>query len=189
MKHLYFLVGKPASGKETQAKLLAEKLGGKIFSTGAQFRQIIASGSPLGNKMKSVYEKGLLMPAWVADYMFVDFVFNLPPEEGAVFEGSGRDKDQAETIERVCSWLERPYTVLNLKVKDESVIARSVARGRDAIDTNEDALRSRLAEYARLTDPAIEYFHSIGKCIDIDGEVTPEQVHIQIDAVVSKTLA
>lgn len=176
MKPLFFLVGKPASGKETQTRLLAEKIGYKMFSTGARFREIIASGTQLGDKIKGDYEKGLLMPAWVADYMFEDFIFNLPPEEGAVFEGSGRDREQAETIDRVCTWLGRPYTVFNLEVKDETVLARSLSRGRDNIDKNEEAIRSRLSEYARLTHPAIQYFHSIGNCTDIDGEKTPDEV-------------
>ncbi|MBY0539456.1 nucleoside monophosphate kinase [Patescibacteria group bacterium] len=188
MKHLFFLVGKPASGKETQSRLLAEKVGFKMFSTGARFREIIASGSQLGAKIKGDYEKGLLMPAWVADYMFEDFIFNLPPEEGAVFEGSGRDREQAETIDRVCTWLGRPYTVFNLEVKDETVLARSMARGRDSIDKNEEAIKSRLSEYARLTHPAIQYFHSIGNCVDVDGEKTPEEVFSQMMDVASKKI-
>lgn len=185
-KHLYFFVGRPSSGKETQSRLLAEKLGYQMFSTGAKFREIISSGSQLGSKIKSDYEKGLLMPTWVADFMFENFLFNLPEDQGAVFEGSGRDKEQAETIEKVCAWLGRTYTVLNLEVSEDTVVARSLARARDATDADESAIRNRLSEYARLTHPAIQYFHSIGNCIDIDGEKTPDEVHAQVVAAASK---
>lgn len=186
MKHLFFFVGRPGSGKETQSRLLAEKLGYQMFSTGAKFREIIASGSQLGDKIKGDYEKGLLMPTWVADFMFENFLFNLPPEEGAVFEGSGRDREQAETIEKVCAWLGRTYTVVNLEVSEDEVVKRSLARGRDATDKDESIIRNRLSEYARLTHPAIQYFYSIGNCIDINGEQTPEKVHEDVVAAAAK---
>lgn len=159
-----------------------------MFSTGAKFREIIASGSQLGTKIKGDYEKGLLMPTWVADFMFENFLFNLPEDQGAVFEGSGRDKEQAETIEKVCAWLGRPYMVFNLEVSEETVVARSLARARDATDADESAIRNRLSEYARLTHPAIQYFHSIGNCVDIDGEKTPDDVHAQVMGAVQTFL-
>jgi len=178
-KRLFLFVGRTASGKETQGKRLAETLGYEMFSTGVKFREIIASGSQLGNKIKADYEKGLLMPTWVADFMFQNFVFNLPPEEGAVFEGSGRDREQAEAIEKVCEWLGRPYTVFNLEVSPETVMERSLSRKRDAADA-EEAIKMRLAEYERLTHPAIEYFRSVGKCIDINGEQSVEAIQAEI---------
>jgi adenylate kinase len=174
--YLLFFVGRPGSGKETQSKLLAEKLGFDIFMTGGKFREIVASGSYLGERIRHIYENGLLMPSWVADYLFQDFVFNLPVEKGAVFEGSGRDIQQAKVIDEVCTFLGRPYTVLNLEVSDEEVAKRSVLRGRDKTD-DPKVVETRLAEYRKLTGPAIEHFRSIGKCIDIDGEQTPDKVH------------
>ncbi|MBI3573787.1 nucleoside monophosphate kinase [Candidatus Kaiserbacteria bacterium] len=174
--YFFFFVGRIASGKETQSRKLAEKLGYEVFTTGNRFREIIASESELGNRIKETYETGLLMPSWVANYMFEEFVFNLAHEKGAIFEGSGRDLDQANVIEEVCTWLGRPYMVLNLDVSEEEVMKRSLARARDKTDEKE-VIQTRLAEYQRLTEPAINYFRSIGKCIEINGEQTPEKVH------------
>ncbi len=185
-KHLIFFVGRPSSGKETQSTRLAEKLGYKVFMTGKKFREIIASGSQLGARIKDEYEKGMLMPTWVADYMLQDFLFNLPYEEGAVFEGSGRDEEQAKTIEKVCAWLGRDYTVLNLEVGEEEVVKRALLRKRDATDNDESIIRNRLSEYNKLTSPAISYFRSVGKLIDIDGEKTPDEVHAQVIEAVKK---
>ena len=187
-KHLFFFVGRIASGKETQSRQLAEKLGYSVFMTGQRFRDIVASGSILGNRIKADYEKGLLMPSWVANYMFEEFLFNLPPEEGAIFEGSGRDAEQAKVIDEVATWLGRSYTVLNLDVSEEEVVKRSLLRGRDSTDKDESVIRMRLAEYNRLTKPAIDYFHSIGKCIDINGEQTPEEVHEEVMKKVNEVL-
>lgn len=176
---LYLFVGRASSGKETQGKLLAEKLGAPLFMTGGRFREIIASGSPLGKRIKATYDSGLLMPAWVATYLFQDFVFDLPFDHAAVFEGNGRALEEAEVIERVTEWLGRTYTVFNLQVSPETVIRRSLARARDATDS-EESVKTRLAEYERLTAPAIDYFRNLGKCIDIDGEQSIETIHAEV---------
>lgn len=188
-KHLFFFVGRIASGKETQCVRLAEKMGYVVFSTGGKFREIVASGSLLGNRIKTDYEKGLLMPSWVANFMLEEFLFNLPPGEGAAFEGSGRDVDQAKVIDEVCTWLGRPYTVLNLDVSEDEVVKRSLLRGRDSTDKDESVIRMRLAEYNRLTKPAIEHFKTLGKCIDINGEQAPDLVHAEVMQKVQAILA
>ncbi|MBP9832546.1 MAG: nucleoside monophosphate kinase [Candidatus Pacebacteria bacterium] len=187
-KHLFFFVGRIASGKETQCVQLAEKLGYTVFSTGGKFREIVASGSLLGNRIKADYEKGLLMPSWVANYMLEEFLFNLAPERGAIFEGSGRDVEQAKVIDEVCTWLGRSYTVLNLDVSEDEVVKRSLLRGRDSTDKDESVIRMRLAEYNRLTKPAIEYFQQLGKCININGEQTPAEVHEEVMKKVAEVL-
>lgn len=183
-KPLFFFVGRTASGKETQSRRLAEKLGYEIFMTGQKFRDIIASGSEFGTRIKDTYDQGLLMPTWIADYLFEDFVFNLPSEKGAIFEGSGRDLGQAKVIEEVCMFLGRPYRVLNLEVSEEEVIKRSLGRARDTTD-HPGVIQTRLAEYKKLTEPAIEHFRSIGKCIEIDGEQLPDKVHEDVMGAVA----
>lgn len=175
-KRLFLFVGRIASGKETQGRMLAEKLNAPLFATGQKFREMISSNSPLGQRIKADYEAGKLMPAWVASYFFQDFLFTLPHASHAVFEGTGRAREEAEMFEQVTHWLGRPYTVFNLIVSPETVIARSLARKRDAGDT-EEAVKTRLAEYDRLTAPAIEYFTSLGKCIDINGEQSVDDIH------------
>lgn len=175
-KPLYLFVGRIASGKETQGRLLAKKLDGELFMTGGRFRELMASDSALGERVKEGYNKGLLMPAWFAIYLFQEFLLHLPEEKHAVFEGTGRAEAEAKLFNEVALWLGRPYMVFNLVVSPETVLQRSLARGRDKGDTA-DAVKTRLAEYERSTAPAIEYFRSLGTCIDIDGEQTVEAIH------------
>ena len=184
-KPLYLFVGRIASGKETQGRLLAEKLGAPLFMTGGKFREMMAPGFLLGKRIKADYEKGLLMPSWFAVYLFQEFLLQLPEDSSAVFEGTGRAKDEAEMFEKVAAWLGRPYTVFNLKVSPKTVVARSLARARDKGDT-EESVKTRLAEYDRSTAPAIDYFRSIGKCIDVDGEQPIETIHESVMAHVEK---
>ena len=187
LAHLFLFVGRPASGKETQGRLLSDKLNAELFMTGGRFREIIASGSPLGQRIKADYDSGKLMPAWVAVYLFQEFLFALPDDEHAVFEGTGRALHEAELFEATTKWLERPYTVFNLEVSEETVIKRSLARARDAVDGSEEALRTRLEEYMHTTQPAIDYFTALGKCVTIDGEQPVEKIHEEVMSHVTCT--
>lgn len=178
-QRLFLFVGRIASGKETQGRLLAEKLDGGLFMTGGRFRELMASGTPLGARVKEGYDKGLLMPAWFAIYLFQEFLLHLPDDRHAVFEGTGRALAEAKLFEEVALWLNRPYTVFNLIVSPETVMARSLARARDKGDA-EESVKTRLAEYERSTVPAIEYFRGLGKVIDIDGERPVEAIHEEV---------
>lgn len=180
-KRLYFMVGRIGSGKGTQAKLLADELGCAVFSTGDEFRKEIASATLLGRAMQETYDKGLFMPAWIPDFFLVRFLLGLPEDKNAVFEGSGRDLKQAETVESVAGFLGRPYTVFNFEVSEDTVVKRSLARGRtDGLDKDEATIRARLEVNRKLIEPAIEYFRSVGKLIDINGEPSVEDIHAAV---------
>ena len=56
------LLGAPGAGKGTQAELISEKFGIPAISTGQMIREEIASGSELGEKVKSYTSKGELVP-------------------------------------------------------------------------------------------------------------------------------
>ena len=60
MKNLPNLVffGIQGSGKGTQGAIVAKKFGMKIFETGGALREIIASGTTLGKKVKEIIERG-----------------------------------------------------------------------------------------------------------------------------------
>lgn len=186
-KRLFLFVGRTGSGKETQARLLMDKIGATLFMTGGRFREIIAAGDFLATRVKEDYERGLLMPSWFAVYLFQEFILKLPPGTHGVCEGTGRSEHEARYVEEVASWLKRPYTVFNLEVSEESVIKRSLLRKRaDGLDKDESIIRTRLEEYRKTTLPAIEYFTSVGKLIDIDGEPAVEAIHAEVMTHVGK---
>lgn len=174
------MMGKTGSGKGTQSKLLADRLGFKVFSSGDKFREIRLRQDWLGARVREDYDQGLLMPHWYASYLFEEAFFNTPPEQGIIFEGSGRKKPEAELFNEVATWLRREYVVFNIIVTDDEVVRRSKGRGRsDGLD-EESKIRNRLKEYEIHTGPAIEYFRSLGRVIDIDGMPAAEAIHEDI---------
>jgi adenylate kinase len=174
-----FLVGKPGSGKETQARLIAEKTGFSILSTGEKFRELREHRDALGEHVRKEYDSGNLMPDWFADYLFEEAILNLPNTSGIIFEGSGRSKDQAEIVNTVCAWLQRKYVVFNLDISDDEAVRRMMGRGRPDSNT-EEKIRTRLKAFADVTQPALGYYAEQGVLTDISGERSIEAIHEDI---------
>ena len=56
------LLGAPGSGKGTQGKVLAERLGLPKITTGDLIRSAMKAGTPLGLEAKKFYDAGKLVP-------------------------------------------------------------------------------------------------------------------------------
>lgn len=173
-------VGKPGSGKGTQAKLLAEKTGWHVLASGDAFRAIAAEDSAVGRKVKAETEQGFLMPPWFASYLFQKSIFAIPADEGVVFDGFGRKVPEAELVRDVLHWLERPFRVVHIAVSDELVIDRLTKRREVSGRADDHNIEKRLDEYRIHTEPSIEVFHRAGELVEVDGSLPPEEVHAAI---------
>jgi adenylate kinase len=173
------MMGPPGSGKGTQGKLLADKLGAELYSTGKRCREFAASGTYFGNRTKEMIEKGDLMPEWFSIYLFEDKAVRLEPEDKVVFDGSGRKVLEANRFHEVMAWLNRPYKVLYIHVPDESLHERLLGRasreGRP--DDEAAAIKMRFERFREHTVPSIEFFRSQGMLVEVSGEDTIENVH------------
>src|SRR5665213_2788590 len=109
------MMGRPGSGKGTQAAALAERLGGSVYSSGSRLREMAASGSFFGNKAKAVMNAGDLMPVWVSQYLFEEALLKLEPANTIVFEGSCRIVEEAKRFHEAAVWLERPYVAVHIE--------------------------------------------------------------------------
>lgn len=172
-------VGKPGSGKETQAELLAEKLGYRVFSTGKRFRELREGTGPLSEKVRETYDKSMLLPAWLASYLFQEAILHLKKEDGIIFEGTGRRVDEARLFHEVATWLGREYKVINLDISDDEAVRRQVGRGREDSNT-EEKVRVRLNEYEKHTEPVISFFREQNVLIDVSGERPIPAIHEDI---------
>jgi len=106
------LLGPPASGKGTQANLLAEALGIPAVSTGVIIRAEIAQGSPLGEKARPFLDAGQLLP----DRQTLEVVaawLGKAGSEGFILDGFPRTVPQARAFDAL---LERSQTSLDAAV-------------------------------------------------------------------------
>lgn len=172
-------IGRPGSGKGTQAKVLCDKTGWTHFSTGDRFKTLRDEQGALGDRVREAYDAGKLLPDWFATYMFEDVVLNLKPEDGLVCDGYPRSRGQAEIFDDILTWLGRPYTVVDLGVSEEEAMRRQLERAKveDRPDSGtEEKIKARFLTYQTATEPILEFFREKGLVIEIDGEQTPEEV-------------
>lgn len=102
------LFGPPASGKGTQAQLLAEQYSFKHVATGNILRDEIKSGSDLGEHLKGILDSG----SYVSDDLMLKLIEKELDTCGAsniVFDGFPRTMNQAVAFDRILG-------VRNLKV-------------------------------------------------------------------------
>ncbi len=175
-----FFIGKPGCGKGDQARLLSEKTGWEVITAGNQFRALAAEDTPVGRKIKSEMNAGLLTPHWLANYVFLKDLFSLSSDAGVIFDGFNRKISEANIATEALSWLWRPFSVLYLKVSDEELRRRLVLRKEVQGRADDDVVDKRLKEYRMHTEPAIEMFRGKGMLIEIDGERTREAIAAEI---------
>jgi adenylate kinase len=183
----FIFMGRPGCGKGMQARLLSEKTGISIFSTGVKLREIAASQTDAAKKVKRIIDSGDLMPSWFVTFLYQQILMSLKPGEGVIFEGVGRRKEEVVIFNEICEWFERDYRVIYLEVSEKSVTDRLLKRkaqeGR--VDDDPYKLETRFKNYEKYTVPALDYFRSVGKVVDIDGEPLPDVVFSQVWKAVS----
>lgn len=180
-----FFIGKPGCGKGTQAKLLSERTGWPIFASGKLFRELEKEDTPVGRKLKSENEAGLLSPHWFAMYLYLKSLFSVPDGASVIFDGFNRKVPEAELIVSSLAWLERPFSIVHIRVSDDEVRRRLALRRQESGRADDSVVEERLTEYAEHTDKAIELFRSAGVLLEVDGEQSPEQIAEDIRKILS----
>ncbi len=191
-KNTTLLIGRPGSGKGTQAKLLSEHLGWMRLSTGDRIKEIRDGSEPFSERVRAMYDKGTLLPDWFADYLLESGLLELETYVGVVMEGFGRTLSQAKHVHEITDWLGRNLQVINLEVSEKEAARRMESRGLTQHRPDSDGkekIAIRLAQFTSETGPALEYFRSLGVVKDIDGERTPEEVAHEIEQALTAVQA
>ena len=174
-------IGRPGSGKGTQAKLLAERLAWPVFSSGGKLKQIIDAGGALSEKLRSDYVLGQLAPDWLVSYFFEETIFGL--KEGVVCEGFPRTAAQARLADEILTWFNHPYIAVHLNVSDEEALKRQLSRGQVESRPDSDTtskVQARFDVYRTSTESVVAFFKEKGNLIEINGEQTPEEIAADI---------
>jgi adenylate kinase len=190
------IIGIRGSGKGTQAKLLAEKMGIPHVSTGEICRGTDQS-TELGMKVRKYMDKGILVPDDLVTQLLKHRLSQEDCKNGVVLEGYPRNRDQAEIIKEFLSF----DKVLSLTISDEEVFNRLAGRvfctnkkceaifntltepkpKRGGIcdkcgsplaprkDITEEVVKRDIARYHEEADPLVDYYKQEGLLIEING--------------------
>jgi len=159
------ILGAPGSGKGTQGKLLAQKLGVPQVSTGDLIRAAMKSGTPLGVQATAYYDKGLLVPDAIIYGLIQEILDSPPAAKGVLMDGFPRTIPQAEAVDRMLAAKRAQVDrVVVLDVPEEELVRRLLGRAatEGRADDNPESIKQRLHVYERQTAPLIDYYERRG---------------------------
>ena len=183
------LLGAPGSGKGTQGKILAERLGLPKITTGDILRTAVKGGTPLGREAKKFMDAGSLVPDSVILGMIKEELAKPEAQQGAVFDGFPRTAAQAELVDRTLAERgQRLNHIVLLDVAEEELVRRMMGRasqeGRS--DDTPDAIRTRLQVYQRDTAPLIAHYAERGIVKRVRGVGGVDEIAMEIKRVIGR---
>jgi len=181
MKDL-ILVGIQGSGKGTQARILAEKFGYKIFETGGVLRAMAKEKSPLGQKVKAITEAGELVPNEIVMEIVEDFLSKISSTTPIIFDGIPRSDVQRESLEKLLAGHKRKFLGLEIYLSESEALKRLLKRAEieGRADDTLEVIQKRIQNFYAYTKPLLEVWRNQKKLISITGEQSIEKVTEEI---------
>ena len=186
------LFGPPGAGKGTQAKILQDNRGLIQLSTGDMLRAAVAQGTELGQKSKTIMDRGDLVPDELVIGIIAERLDNPDTLKGVIFDGFPRTVAQAKALDTMLAGRGQKIDgVIELKVDDEAMVGRMESRVREnpgavRADDNPETLRKRLGVYRQNTAPLLDFYRNQGKLATVDGMAPIAEVAAAIKRVTDR---
>ena len=180
------LLGAPGSGKGTQAVRLVDQLELPHISTGELLRSAVEAGTELGQKAKTVIDRGELVSDDIMLGLITQRLSRDDAKNGFILDGYPRNITQAKALDEI---LERQgqamVEVLHIDVDAELLLQRIAGRAAEEgrSDDAEEVVRKRLRIYAEQTAPVVEHYTAKGVLSRVLGEGSVEEVFQRIMSV------
>jgi adenylate kinase len=185
------LFGSPFAGKDTQGLIIAELLDAHLVAGGDILRSY-----PDQEKIKELMSTGNLFPTDL--YMEIVLPFLSQDEfsgKPLLLSAVGRLHGEEQIISNATAESGHPIkAVINMELSESEVWRRfeeskkNNDRGNRA-DDQEDALKNRLLKFKAQTLPVIEFYRNKGLVIDINGNLSKEEVTSSITKELSLFLS
>jgi len=195
------MIGPPAGGKGTQAKVLSKIFGIPHVSTGDLLRKEVRFGTPVGKHLEDLFQRGQLAPDTITIKLIEQRLAQDDSKEGAIFDGYPRSVVQAKSLNKILAYRGRKVDhVLFFNVELDVTLNRIVHRRsnpetgevfhlktnpppknykgpliqRD--DDTEEIARLRYKTYQRKTEPVVRFYREMGVLIEIDGKLSIPEI-------------
>ena len=180
--------GSPGCGKGTHAAEVAQRYHLQTISTGELYRSEIAAQTELGILAKKLIDAGQLCPDELTLNMLHNHIESMPETNGFILDGVPRTQKQAEMMDGI--GYDKPINidmVLYLEVTEEEAVRRILERAAISgrADDTLEVIKSRLENYAKLTQPLADYYEKQKKLYRVDAmstiEVVSERIYKVLD--------
>jgi len=204
------ILGPPGVGKGVEAEMLSQRLRIPHISTGEILRSSVEEGTPWGERARSFWEKGELVP----DEIMMELVrFRLVEPDcgrGFILDGFPRTLSQAQGLDaigkengwtldgvinmgaseetillrlsnrRVCSVCGAVYNLITSPPQVEGICDRCGGKLYQREDDQPRTIKKRLSIYFREIKGLEEYYRSRGILVDVQGNGEVEKVYEEI---------
>jgi adenylate kinase len=186
------LLGPQGAGKGTQAKRISAEYAVAHIASGEILRSEMQAGTDLGKRVQDVYDRGDL----VSDDLMIELIktrLGQPDaDNGFILDGFPRTTVQAEALDEMFGEIGRSFSVVfAMQIPDdvafERLRKRSEIEGR--ADDTDEAIRRRLENYHRETEPLVEYYRVRGNLVPIHGDRTENEVFAEIQSALEQVPA
>ena len=184
MKLIMF--GPPGAGKGTQADILGRRYGIKKISTGDALRDVIRSGSELGEQVKDLMDQGKFVPDEIVTEIIRDRVSSPDCANGFILDGFPRNLAQAEALVDMgikvnkALLIDVPDEVLVDRVQGRVMCDKCGGHLEARSDDRPETVQARLKVYHELTDPVVDFYRNRGVLSEIDGTASIENATAEI---------
>ena len=208
------LFGPPGAGKGTQADNLVKDFNLFKISTGDLLREEVEKGNELGNKIKSLIDKGSFVPDNIIDDLVKNVISNKSYNNRLVFDGYPRNLNQAKKLDMLIKDNNQKIScVLNLIVNENTIFKRIIGRQictncklifndffnppnnplhkcdpkflQKRSDDTEETLRKRFSTYNKTTLPILDYYDDQNLLTKIDGMNKIDEIYKEIRQIIS----
>ena len=123
------LCGPPGAGKGTQADKIVKNFDLYKVSTGDLLREEIKNNTDLGNKIKSIIDKGLLVSDNIINDLIIKILSDKKLYNRLIFDGYPRNLEQVINLDScIKRYKQKISCVLSLNVEKEFIIKRILGR-------------------------------------------------------------
>ena len=123
------LLGPPAAGKGTQAKLIADNHSIPQLSTGDMLREAVDAGTEVGKRAKAVMDAGKLVSDEIVNAIVSERLDQSDCKNGFILDGFPRTLEQSSALENILSGKGIALDhVVELQVDDEALVKRIAGR-------------------------------------------------------------
>lgn len=180
-----FLVGPQGSGKSTQGKRLASRLGFFYFEMGKVLRDFAQGESPQAAAISGLISKGALISDEILLSVAQNALRNLPKDQGVIFDGIPRRKAQAAfLIDWLKSFGKKEFMTLQLQLPRDISVQRLLLRAQieGRADDTPAAIQFRLDQFMQEADELVAYLADHTTLLKIDAAPAIDEVNASIDA-------
>ncbi len=206
------LLGPPGAGKGTVAKKAEVLLSIPHISTGDLFREHVSNNTELGAKVKSIMERGDLVPNELTIAMVRLRLERDDAQKGFILDGFPRTIPQAESLSEITE-IDR---VINLYCANEELVKRLTGRRSCPVcgrlyhtvfvppkkegicdddgaglqirkDDTLEAVQNRLNVYTEATEPLIDWYEKHRLLRHVDGAGSMDEVFDAIRVLLEST--